>query len=255
MSAPAAVEFKDVTKDYPAGWVGWRALRAVSGVSLRVEQGEVVGLVGPNRAGKTTLVKILLTLARPTSGAVWRFGRPSADRSTLARVGYVHESPAFPRYLTARGLLEYYAALGLVPRREADRRIPELLERVGLADRAREPIARYSKGMVQRLALAQALVNRPDLLVLDEPSEGLDSQGRRLMHQLVEEERKRGGSVLLVSHVLADIEQLCDRVGLMVEGRLAQCGSIGEMAPESPKGRNGHRLEEVLLSCIGKARR
>jgi ABC-2 type transport system ATP-binding protein len=147
---------------------------------LRIESGEVFGLLGPNRAGKTTLVKMLLSLCRPTAGEVFRLGRPLSDRSTLGQVGYVHENHAFPRYLSAADLLEYYGALTLMPSDLVRERVPRLLERVGLADRSREPIARFSKGMLQRLGIAQALLNAPRLLVLDEPTEGLDLNGRRL---------------------------------------------------------------------------
>src|SRR5262249_26144062 len=150
-------------------------------------------------------------LCRPTAGRVLRFGRPAADRRTLARVGYVHENHAFPRYLSATALLHYYGALALLPEPVVRERVPQLLERAGLADRAREPIARFSKGMVQRLGVAQALVNDPDLLVLDEPSEGLDLAGRQVIREVIAEQRRKGGAVLLVSHVLGEVEQVCDK--------------------------------------------
>src|SRR5262245_6611695 len=172
MAVTAVAEFDNVCKDYPTGLLPGPKLRAVAGVSLHVRPGEVFGLLGPNRSGKTTLVKLLLSLARPTSGRVRRLGRPASHRATLARVGYVHENQAFPRYLTAAALLEYYGALSLMEAARARQRAGELLELVGLADRSREPISRFSKGMVQRLGLAQALLNEPDLLVLDEPAEG-----------------------------------------------------------------------------------
>ena len=165
-------------------------MEALRDVTLHVEPGEVFGLLGPNRAGKTTLVKVLLSLCRPTAGAASRLGPPVADRSTLAQVGYVHENHAFPRYLTAAGLLEYYGRLTLLPAEVVRERAPSLLKRFGLADRGREPIARFSKGMVQRLGLAQALLNEPDLLVLDEPTEGLDLDGRRLMREVAAEVRE-----------------------------------------------------------------
>ena len=146
-------------------------------VSLSVGWGEVFGLIGPNRAGKTTLVKILLSICHPTDGRIHAAGSPWSDRRTLADVGYVHENPAFPRYLSAWQLLEGYGRLSGVDGGVLRRRTGELLERVGLADRSRESIAGFSKGMLQRLALAQALINDPQLLVLDEPSEGMDLPG------------------------------------------------------------------------------
>jgi ABC-2 type transport system ATP-binding protein len=222
-----------------------RPLRAVAGVSFRVEPGEVFGLLGPNRAGKTTLVKLLLSLCKPTAGKVVRLGEPAARRGTLARVGYVHENHAFPRYLSATALLEYYGALSLLPEPEVKARIPQLLERVGLADRAREPIARFSKGMVQRLGVAQALVNDPELLVLDEPSEGLDLRGRQMLRELAAEQRARGHSVLLVTHVLAEVEQVCDRVGVIVGGRLAYVGALTSLTRDPATG--GSRPLEAAL--------
>ena len=174
-------EFEDLGKVYHTGLLGRGRRMAVEHVTFRIEAGEVFGLLGPNRAGKTTLVKVLLSLCRPTTGRALRFQRPLTDRQTLARVGYVHENPAFPRYLSAPALLEYFGALALLPESLVRQRAGELLERVGLADRKQEPIANFSKGMIQRLAVAQALINDPELLVLDEPSEGLDLAGRRLV--------------------------------------------------------------------------
>jgi ABC-2 type transport system ATP-binding protein len=150
-------------------------------------------------------------------------------RSTLKQVGYVHENQAFPRYLTARSLLEFYGSLSLLPEPTVKERVPQLLARVGLTDRADEPISRFSKGMVQRLGIAQALINEPDLLVFDEPSEGLDLLGRQLVRDLVREQKQRGKSVLFVSHVLTEVEQFCDRVAVIVAGKLAFLGPFNEL--------------------------
>ncbi len=226
-SIKEAVRFQDVTKVYPGLWR--RGVQALDGVSLSIETGEVFGLIGPNRAGKTTLVKILLSICRPTSGRIMRLGLHWQDRRTLARVGYVHESQAFPRYLTARKLLEYYGALSFQPAATIRRRAGELLERFGLADRAREPIARFSKGMLQRLALAQSLVNDPELLVLDEPSEGMDLAARRVLHDLIKERQEQGKTAILISHHLDDVERLCDRVAVLRGGRVAYIGGVREL--------------------------
>jgi ABC-2 type transport system ATP-binding protein len=241
------VEFVDVVKEYPRGWLGRQKLRAVDGVSLRVEAGEVFGLLGPNRAGKTTLVKLLLSLCRPTSGKVLRLGQPSSDRGSLARVGYVHENHAFPRYLTAAGLLEYYGALSLMPEPEVKARVPKLLERVGLADRAGEPIQRFSKGMIQRLGVAQALINDPELLVLDEPSEGLDLSGRQLIRDLTAEQRERGRTVLLVTHLLSEVEHLCDRLAVLVMGKVVHVGPVAGLTG------GGRSLEAALAELYHAA--
>jgi ABC-2 type transport system ATP-binding protein len=229
MNATSVVEFEAVSKRYPADLLKRRFIQAVEEVTLSIDAGEVFGLLGPNRAGKTTLVKMLLSLCRPTEGHVNRLGKPSGDRGTLGRVGYLHENHAFPRYLTATGLLQYYGALTLVPHEDLRRRVPALLERVGLADRAREPIAQFSKGMVQRLGLAQALVNEPDLLVLDEPTEGLDLSGRQLLREIVHQQRNQGKTVLLVSHVLTEVETLCDRVAVIVRGKLVHQGPMSAL--------------------------
>jgi ABC-2 type transport system ATP-binding protein len=225
---PPVAEFSHVVKTYAAGWRR-RPIEAVRDVSVRIEAGEVFGLLGPNRAGKTTLIKMLLSLCRPTSGMVQRFGQPASQRGTLVRVGYVHENHAFPRYLSAAELLEYYGALGRVPAEVLWPRSRALLERFGLADRSREPIARFSKGMLQRLGMAQALLNEPQLLVLDEPTEGLDLTGRELLREMVTEVRQRHGSVLLVSHVLTEVEQLGDRVGVLVGGKLVHVGPLANL--------------------------
>jgi ABC-2 type transport system ATP-binding protein len=239
------IEFNEVVKDYPRGWLGRNPLHAVAGVSFCVEPGEVFGLLGPNRAGKTTLVKLLLSLCQPTRGNVARLGKPAADRSTLQRVGYVHENPAFPRYLSASALLEYYGALSLLSEEQVKTRAPKLLERVGLADRSHEPIWRFSKGMVQRLGLAQALLNDPDLLVLDEPNEGLDLLGRQLVREVVVEQRRQGRSVLFVSHVLSEVELICDRVAVLVGGKTAYVGPLRELTMDARTGAK-RTLEKVL---------
>jgi ABC-2 type transport system ATP-binding protein len=249
-STAAAAEFRQVSKTYCSALLRRPRVQAVREVSLRIEAGEVLGLLGPNRAGKTTLAKLLLSLCQPTAGDVFRLGRPLRDRSTLGQVGYVHENHAFPRYLSAAALLEYYGALTLLPYECVRERVPRLLELVGLADRSREPIARFSKGMLQRLGIAQALINEPRLLVLDEPTEGLDLSGRRLLRDVVREVRQRGGSVLLISHVLTEIEHLCDRVAVLVGGRLVHVGPLAELTTDadgSPRS-----LERTLKDLYAK---
>jgi ABC-2 type transport system ATP-binding protein len=228
---PPAVEFQHVGKTYPGRGIGARKLTALHDVSFRLEAGAALGLLGPNRAGKTTLLKILLGVTRPTTGRALRFGFDGGDRSTMARVGYVHEKHAFPPYLTALDLLRYYGTLAGAA--ELPERVPALLERMGLGDRAKEPIGRFSKGMMQRLGLAQALLDKPDLLVLDEPTEGLDFEGRRLTRQVIEEVRSAGRTVILVSHALAEVELVCDRLAVLDAGRLAFFGLKRDFAPEA----------------------
>ena len=244
----AVAQFVNVTKRYPGGLLR-RSVVALDDVTLRLPAGEVVGIVGPNRAGKSTLVKLLLTVCRPTSGQIVRLGRPWHDRRTLARVGYIHESQSFPRYLTAWGLLEYYGALSGLPGRVVRQRATRLLEQVGLEDRGREPIARFSKGMVQRLALAQSLLNEPELLVFDEPTEGMDLVARRMVFTSLIEQRRLGRSALLVSHALADVESVCDRVAVLREGRLEFFG-----APADLTRHDGRSFECALAPWFGSIR-
>jgi ABC-2 type transport system ATP-binding protein len=168
-------------------------------------------------------------------------------------VGYVHENQAFPTHLTAAGLLEFYGALTLAPYDDVKRRVPQLLEWVGLADRAREPIGNFSKGMRQRLAIAQALVNDPDLLVLDEPSEGLDLGGRQQVRELLRERRRQGRTTLLVSHLLTEVEQVCDRLAILVGGRLVHAGGLGDFVRDPATGA-ARPLEQALQGYTGIAR-
>lgn len=241
--APAAV-FEKVTKIYRR-LLRRTPVRAVEEVSFSIAAGEVFGLLGPNRAGKTTLVKLLLSLAQPTTGQVQRLDRPAHDRRTLAQVGYMHENQHFPRYWNAAGLLAYYGTLSLLPPEVLRQRIPELLYRVGLADRSQEPISQFSKGMVQRLGLAQALLNDPQLLVLDEPTEGLDLDGRQFLRSVIKERQAQGKTVLLVSHVLTEVEQVCDRVAVIVSGKLAHQGKLEKFLRDPTTGAT-RSLEQAL---------
>jgi ABC-2 type transport system ATP-binding protein len=239
-----AASFENVVKTYKTGLLGGAGVPALRGVNLAVPAGSSFALLGPNRAGKTTLVKLLLSLCSPTSGAIKRFDTPISDRRTLGRIGYMHENHAFPRYLSASELLHFYGGLSGIATDELPDRVEKMLQRVGLADRQREPIARFSKGMVQRLGLAQALINEPDLLILDEPTEGLDLFGRNLLRQIVRELKSAGKTVLLVSHVLAEVEELCDLVAVIVNGELVHSGTMHALLTDPA----GHRrsLEAAL---------
>jgi ABC-2 type transport system ATP-binding protein len=239
-----AASFENVVKTYKTSLIGGAGVPALRGVTLAVPAGSAFALLGPNRAGKTTLVKLLLSLCSPTSGNIKRFDAPISDRSTLGRIGYMHENHAFPRYLSASELLHFYGGLSGIATDELPGRVEKMLQRVGLADRQREPIARFSKGMVQRLGLAQALINEPDLLILDEPTEGLDLFGRNLLRQIVRELKAAGKTVLLVSHVLAEVEELCDLVAVIVNGELVQSGTMHALLTDPA----GHRrsLEAAL---------
>ena len=205
-------------------------VRALDDVALRVHPGEVFGLLGPNGAGKSTLVKILMTVIRPTVATGTLLGRPVGHKPTLARVGYLPESHRFPRYLTGRQVVDFFGALAKVPRRARRRRAEELLETVGMTEWADRRIGTYSKGMAQRVGLAQALVMDPDLVVLDEPTDGVDPAARRQIRDVLAALRDRGKTVFVNSHLLSDLELICDRVAILVGGRIAAQGTIDELA-------------------------
>lgn len=243
MSA-SVVQFDSVTKRYRTGVFAGSAVQALRGVSFEIPAGSVFGVLGPNRAGKSTLLKILLSICRPTGGTVRRFEQPAANLATLGRVGFMHENQAFPRYLTAPALLNYYGALAGVSPLACKARGGELLKRVKLDDRIAEPIANFSKGMIQRLALAQALLNQPDLLVLDEPTEGLDQLARRTIYDVVAEQKSAGKTTLLVSHIVEDVDRLCDRAVVIVEGKVAFSGDLQSLK-RTPDG-GSRSLGEAL---------
>lgn len=241
----AAAQFNNLQKTYYPHPLSRSGIPAVRGVSLTVPKGSIFGLLGPNRAGKTTLIKMLLSLAEPTAGTVERLGKPISERQTLAQVGYMHENHAFPRYLTATEVLQFYGGLSGMSMDILPRQAEYWLTRVGLADRSHEPIARFSKGMVQRLGLAQAMINQPDLLILDEPTEGLDLTGRKLLREIVREQQAAGRTVMVVSHVLPEVEELCDRLAVIVAGKLCWSGTPEEL-------RQGRSLESALQEIYDK---
>jgi ABC-2 type transport system ATP-binding protein len=222
------IEATGLSKVYTARF-GSRRVTALAGINLRVEQGQVFGLLGPNGAGKTTTVKILLGLTRPTAGQARLLGRAAADPESRRRVGYLPEGHRFPGYLTARQTLSTFGRMSGMEKPVLRRRTGELLERVGLAEWADVRVKKFSKGMTQRLGLAAALVHDPEVLLLDEPTDGVDPVGRREIRDLLQEEAKRGKTVLLNSHLLSEIERTCDRVAVLRAGRVAAAGRIEDL--------------------------
>src|SRR5512144_644236 len=214
---------------------GTRRVTALDGIDLSVEPGEVFGLLGPNGAGKTTAVKILLGLTRPTDGSARLFGIPVSDPESRRRVGYLPEGHRFPGYLTARQTLSIFARMSDVPAAVAEARIPELLARVKLSDWADVKVKKFSKGMTQRLGLASALVHEPEVLLLDEPTDGVDPVGRREIRDLLRAEAARGKTVLLNSHLLSEIERTCDRVAVLRKGKVAAMGTVEELTKREEK--------------------
>jgi len=204
-------------------------LRALGGVSLDVERASVFGLLGQNGAGKTTLIKILLGMLAPTSGSAHLLGRPVGSVAARRDVGYLPEDHRLPEYHTGPSLLDVYGGLQGLPRQERRRRAAELLDRLGLAGREKLRIRGYSKGMKQRLGLAQALLHRPSVLFLDEPTDGVDPVGRKQIRDLLLAEGARGVTIFINSHLLGEVEQLCDRVAILRKGQLAIVGTVTEV--------------------------
>ena len=215
---------------------------ALDGVSLAVAPGEIFGLLGQNGAGKTTLVKILLGLVAPTSGQAWLLDSPVGTAKVREKVGYLPEDHRLPEYHTGPNLLDFYGALQGVPGPVRARRIPELLGQLGLAGRERLKVRGYSKGMKQRLGLAQALLAQPRVLFLDEPTDGVDPVGRRHIRDLLLEERAKGVTLFVNSHLLSEMEQLCDRVAILKNGRIALTGTVADLT------RQGDRWQLELAS-------
>jgi ABC-2 type transport system ATP-binding protein len=220
-SAPA-IETRGLRKEF-----GQKV--AVSDLSLTVQQGEIFGFLGPNGAGKTTSIKMFLGLVTPTSGEGFMLGAPLGDERVRARVGFLPEHFRFHDWLTATEFLTLHADLYGMPRAVTRARIPELLERVGLVAHARNKLRTFSKGMLQRIGLAQALINDPALLFLDEPTSGLDPGGRLLVRDIIREQRERGTAVFLNSHLLSEVEITCDRVAFVRHGEVLQVGAVEEM--------------------------
>ncbi len=223
------IEVENLTQDYLTGFWRKRSVRALDSLSLQIASGEVFGLLGPNGAGKTTTFKILLGLIRPTTGSAWILGSAIDDVAMRRRIGYLPEQPYFYDYLTAREFLLYCGALCDLPKTEAAERADKLLHQVGLADSADKQLRKFSKGMLQRVGLAQALIHDPEVLFLDEPMSGLDPLGRREVRDFVVGLRAQGKTIFFSSHILADVEAMCDRVAILNKGRLIESGKLSEI--------------------------
>ena len=232
----AAIRTEALTKHYRVGFWRPRPYVALDDLTLHVGEGEVFGFLGPNGAGKTTTLKLLMQLIYPTSGRAEILGHPVGDVAVRRRIGYLPENPYFYDHLTAEELLEYFAGLfGYAPA-ERRRRAAALLDQVGIAAERRLQLRKFSKGMLQRVGIAQALVNDPEVVFFDEPMSGLDPLGRREMRQLILQLRDRGCTVFFSSHVLADAEALCGRVAVLAGGRLAATGQLSDLVAFHVRG-------------------
>jgi ABC-2 type transport system ATP-binding protein len=240
-----AIRTRDLSKDYSVGFWRPRPYRALDRLSIDVGRGDVFGFLGPNGAGKTTTLKLLMQLVFPTSGEAEILGRPVGDTAVRQRIGYLPENPYFYDHLTAEELLDYYGRLFRL--RDLRTRVSATLDRVGVGAERRLQLRRFSKGMLQRVGLAQALLNEPDVLFLDEPMSGLDPLGRRDVRALILRLRDRGCTVFFSSHVLSDAEALCSRVAILARGRLVASGRLSDMLEFHVRG------WELVVSNLGDA--
>ena len=222
------IETENLTKIYK-DFFGRPTVRAVDGLTLTVRRGEVFGLLGPNGSGKTTTTKLLLGLLFPTSGSARVLGKSSTDVSVKEQIGFLPEESYLYRFLDADETLDFYGRLFGIPRAERRRRVDELIETVGLKDARRRQLKEYSKGMSRRIGLAQALINNPEVIFLDEPTSGLDPIGSREVKDLILRLKSEGKTVLLCSHLLADVEDVCDRIAMLVKGKLRRIGPVKDL--------------------------
>lgn len=240
------IETKGLTKIYVRDFLGSehgrvkvrfknRKVAAIKDLNLEINSGEVFGLIGPNGAGKTTVIKIMLGLIFPTSGTATIMGRPLGDKSVKARIGFLPENPYFYDYLKGWEFLDYYGRLYGMRKSGLKQRIPRLLELVGLQDAAGLPLKGYSKGMLQRIGLAQALLNDPEIIFLDEPQSGLDPFGRKEVRDIILKIKEEGKTVFFSSHILSDAELICDRVGILSRGKLIDVGFLSNLLSAKTK--------------------
>jgi ABC-2 type transport system ATP-binding protein len=231
-----AIETEGLSKDYYVGFWRPKPYRALDDLTFSVEEGEVFGFLGPNGAGKSTTLKLLMGLIFPTSGSARILGKPVGDLDTRRRIGFLPENPYFYDYLTAEELLTYYAALSGLRGPDVKRRVATVLDEVGIGAERRMRLRSYSKGMIQRVGVAQALVAEPDVVFFDEPMSGLDPLGRRDLRQLMLRLRDRGCTVFFSSHILSDAEALCSQVGIVAQGKLVAYGRLADMVAFELRG-------------------
>jgi ABC-2 type transport system ATP-binding protein len=228
MSSPA-IETENLTKDYPVGFLETKNKRSLEGLTMQVETGEVFGFLGPNGAGKSTTIKLLVGLIFPTSGRARVLGRSIDDIEMHRDIGYLPEQPYFYDYLTATELLDYFARFHDLTAGDRRERIAQMLRKVGLETAGKIQLRKYSKGMLQRVGLAQAILHDPKVVILDEPMSGLDPIGRREVRDIILDLKREGKTVLFSTHILSDAEMLCDRVGVIVGGKLRGVGAPNEI--------------------------
>jgi ABC-2 type transport system ATP-binding protein len=242
----AVIEIVDLRVEFPSRDLRGQSKLAVNGLNLRVEQGEVFGFLGPNGAGKTTTMNVLLGFVNLTSGSASIFGVDVRQPIARQRIGYLPELTYYYKFLNTEELLRFYAKIFRIPRGERERRIDAALKLVELEGARKRLIKTYSKGMQQRVGLAQALINDPDLLILDEPTSGLDPLGRMKVRQIIERLKEQGKTVFFSSHELGEVETVCDRVAILHEGRVREEGRVGDLVQQ-----HQCNLEQIFLKIVG----
>ncbi|MGB2590852.1 MAG: ABC transporter ATP-binding protein [Candidatus Acidiferrum sp.] len=243
----AAIEIENLTKDYPFGFLHLKKRRSLEGLSMQVEDGEVFGFLGPNGAGKSTTIKLLVGLIFPEAGTARILGKPISDIQMHRDIGYLPEQPYFYDYLTAAELLDYFARFHDLTAADRKERVARMLKKVGLETASKIQLRKYSKGMLQRVGLAQAILHDPKVVILDEPMSGLDPIGRREVRDIILELKAEGRTIMFSTHILSDAEMLCDRVGVIVGGKLRGVGAPGEIVGMKAQGM------EILFELPGGA--
>lgn len=247
MTSPV-IEAVQLTKEYVSHFLRKR-LRVLDGLTIKVEKSETFGLLGLNGAGKTTTLKLLLGLLRPTTGSVSVFGLPGGDKRALGRVGFLPENPYFYSYLTGVEFLDFAGQIFGLTRAERRQRAFDLLKMVSLTEAANTPIRKYSKGMMQRLGIAQSLINDPEIIFWDEPTSGLDPIGRRDVRMILSGLKGQGKTIFFNSHLLPDVHEICDRVGVLHRGKLAAEEKVSRIT----QGGSYRDLEQYFLDCVNRA--
>jgi ABC-2 type transport system ATP-binding protein len=244
MPSPA-IEIENLTKEYPFGFLHLKKKTSLEGLNMQVESGEVFGFIGPNGAGKSTTIKLLMRLIFPTAGDARILGKPINDVEMHRDIGYLPEQPYFYDYLTATEVLDYFARFHDLTAADRKERVDRMLKKVGLETARKIQLRKYSKGMLQRVGLAQAILHDPKVVILDEPMSGLDPVGRRELRDIILELKREGKTVMFSTHILSDAEMLCDRVGVIVGGKLRGVGAPGALVDMKTQGM------EILFELTG----
>jgi ABC-2 type transport system ATP-binding protein len=231
-----AIETENLSKEYPCGFLNLKKKTSLEGLNMQVESGEVFGFIGPNGAGKSTTIKLLMGLIFPTAGTARILGKPISDTEMHQEIGYLPEQPYFYDYLTAAEVLDYFARIHGLKAADRQERVQRMLKKVGLDTARKIQLRKYSKGMLQRVGLAQAILHDPKLVILDEPMSGLDPLGRREVRDIILELKRDGKTVMFSTHILSDAEMLCDRVGVIVGGKLRGVGAPGQIVDIKTRG-------------------